>query len=98
MGVANQRKSKSPSWPYLSPLGAGVLFSLLGLVWLPWQRVHPVDPALREPLGYAPFWSHRFAEVTGARIDWNSYFISLFVIWVLCIVAALMLKMSSSHE
>ena len=82
----------------MAPLSAGVLFSLLALLWLPWERVHPADAFLRESLGYAPFWSHRFSAIPGAHVDWNSYFISLFVIWVLCIVAALMLRMSTTHD
>lgn len=98
MGAVYKEKSKAPSWPYVMPLCGGLLLSLLALFWLPWERVHPADASLREPLGYAPFWSHRFTSIIGAQIDWNSYLISLFIIWILCIVAALMLRMSSSHE
>ena len=98
MGRVDRQTTKSPAWPYLASLGSGLFLSFLALVWLPWERVHPADASLRESLGYAPLWSHRFDGITGAHIDWNSFFISLFVIWILCIVAAFMLKMSSSHE
>ena len=61
---------------------------------VPWERVHPLDASLREPLGYAPLWSHRFAAVTGAHVDWLSLVINLVVIWIIALAAALLLSMS----
>lgn len=72
--------------------------SLLALWWMPWQQVHPNDPSLRRTLGYAPYWSHRFASVTGAHIDWGSLGINLLVIWVICAAAALMFGISTHDD
>jgi hypothetical protein len=60
--------------------------------------VHPVDPSLREALGYASLWSHKFIDVPGARIDWTAFSINLAIIWVVCLAAVLMLNMSSHRE
>jgi hypothetical protein len=87
-----------PGWPTFAPLLAGIAFSGLASVWAPWERVHPVDASLREALGYAPLWSHKFSEVPGAHIDWSAFAINLSVIWVVCLAAILMLNMSSHHE
>jgi hypothetical protein len=75
-----------------------VFFSLLALLWLPWERVHPNDPSLREAIGYAPYWSHRFAAVPGSHIDWSSLVVNLLVVWVICGAAAVMLNMSNSRD
>jgi hypothetical protein len=85
-------------WTFVGPALAGIVFSMLACFWMPWERVHPNDAALRESLGYAPFWSHQFDNILGSRIDWSSFFINLAVIWVVCIAAALMLKVTSSRE
>lgn len=98
LGVLNHPKSRGTSWPILVPVGTGVFLSLLALLWAPWERVHPADQTLRELIGYAPLWSNRFASTANAHIDWNSLLISLLVIWILCAVAAFMLKMSATGD
>jgi hypothetical protein len=65
---------------------------------MPWERIHPNDPALRESLGYAPIWSHRFDAVMGVHKDWASFCINLAVIWTICIAASLMLSMSTHRD
>lgn len=85
-------------WTLLGPAVAGFVFSMLASFWMPWERVHPNDAGLRESLGYAPFWSHQFDDILGARIDWPSFLTNLAIIWVVCIAAALTLRVSASHE
>jgi hypothetical protein len=85
-------------WTFIGPTVAGIVLSMLASFWMPWERVHPNDAGLRESLGYAPFWSHQFDNIVGARIDWFSFFINLAVIWVVSIAAALMLKVNASHD
>jgi hypothetical protein len=85
-------------WPIFGPLLAGAALSLLALLWMPWERVHPSDASLREPIGYAPCWSHRFASVAGAHIDWTSLLINLAIIWVICCAGAVMLSMSARRD
>ena len=85
-------------WALIGPTVAGTVFSVLACFWMPWERVHPNDAGLRESLGYAPFWSHGFDNILGARIDWPSFFINLAIIWVVSIAAALVLKVSASHD
>jgi hypothetical protein len=87
-----------PRWPTLGPLMAGIIFSVLASFWAPWEMVHPVDASLRQALGYAPLWSHRFAGTQGAQVDWTAFSINLAVIWVVCLAAILMLNMSAQHE
>jgi hypothetical protein len=65
---------------------------------MPWERVHPNDASLRESIGYAPIWSHRFDAVPGAHVDWSSFLINLLMIWVICIAAAMMLGISSKRD
>lgn len=77
---------------------AGLVFTALAIVWVPWLRVHPNDFSLREGIGYAPLWSHRFDGVPGAHVDWTSLLINVVVIWIICGAAALMLKMSTGSE
>lgn len=94
--------SSSPNgqqrWPTLAPLMAGIVFSVLASFWAPWEVVHPTDASLRQSLGYAPLWSHKYGGVTGAHIDWTAFAINLAVIWVICLAAVLMLNMSSHRE
>lgn len=73
-------------------------FSLVAFLWMPWERVHPIDPNLREPIGYAPLWSHRFDAINGSRADWASFFVNLAVIWIICGAAAVMLSVSTSRD
>lgn len=87
-----------PRWPILGPLISGLIFSLLALFWVPWEKVHPNDPSLRQAIGYAPLWSHRFADVPGAHVDWTSFAVNVAVIWVICIAGALMLSMSARQD
>jgi hypothetical protein len=75
-----------------------VLFSLLAVLWTPWERVHPLDATLHEAIGYAPFWSQRFAKVLGARVDWASAGIAVATVWAMCAVAALILGMSAKRD
>ncbi len=67
---------------------------MMALIWMPWERVHPSDPSLRESIGAAPVWSHRFDGVLGAHIDWKTFLINLAVIWLICAAAAVMLRSS----
>ncbi|ABF41104.1 hypothetical protein Acid345_2103 [Candidatus Koribacter versatilis Ellin345] len=97
MGQPNVNESKG-SWAIWCPLCAGIIFSLLACVWMPWERIHPNDPNLRESLGYAPIWSHTFDAVMGVHKDWASFGINLAVIWTICIAAALMLSMSTRRD
>lgn len=90
--------NQSFPWNIVGPLGAGVLLSLLALLWVPWERVHPSDASLRESIGYAPLWTHRFDGVPGSHVDWTAFLINLMVIWVICIAAALLLNMSGRTE
>ena len=85
-------------WPTTAPLLAGAVFTLLASLWAPWQVVHPIDASLRQPLGYAPLWSHRYGSLAGAGVDWTGYGINLTVIWVVCLAAILMLNMSTSRD
>jgi hypothetical protein len=86
------------SWPLVASLVAGVFFSLVALLWLPWERVHPNDSSLKESIGYAPCWSHRFGSIPGAHVDWSSLIINLLVVWVICGAAAIMLNMSAARD
>jgi len=87
-----------PRWPVVAPLLSGVVFSLLALFWVPWEKVHPNDASLRQAIGYAPLWSHRFADIPGAHVDWTSFAVNLAVIWVICIAGALMLSVSTRPD
>jgi hypothetical protein len=85
-------------WNLLAPLSFGVFLSVLALFWTPWQRIHPNDASLRESIGWAPFWSHRFDDVVGARIDWMAFLTNLAIIWILCYAAAFMLRDKTPTE
>ncbi len=98
MGAVISKASKASPWTLWCPLCSGLVFSLLSCFWMPWERVHPNDSNLREALGYAPIWSHRFAATTGVHRDWPSFAISLAVIWTICFAAAFMLGMSTRQE
>ena len=93
-----QQPSSTTKWTIWTPLGTGMFFSLLACYWMPWQSIHPSDSSLRESLGYAPFWSHRFDAIAGAHVDWQSLVINLLIIWVLCIAATIMLSMSARRD
>ena len=47
--------------------------ALAGIVFLcfcsPWQQVNPTIANLVRPLGCAPLWSHKFANIPGAQVD-----------------------------
>jgi hypothetical protein len=60
--------------------------------------VHPNDTSLRESIGSAPFWSHRFDSVVGAQIDWISFLINLAIIWLLCFAGAYLLRNRAPHR
>jgi hypothetical protein len=84
----------SAKWTFLGPILIGVALSAMACALVPWVRVHPLDASLRESLGYAPLWSHRFLGVTGAHVDWVTFAINLAVIWIIALAAALLLSMS----
>lgn len=98
VAVISPESVRTPKWAYLAPLGAGVFFSFLALIWMPWEIVHPDDPSLRQAVGYAPYWSHRFAGITGAQVDWGALGVNLAVIWVICFAGAIMLGMSTRRD
>jgi hypothetical protein len=98
VGVSHAKKTGRLRWPYLVPLGAGIFFNLLTVSCAPWQRVHPLDASLHEAIGYAPFWSRRFAGVAGASVDWQSVGVAIATTWVMCAVAAIVLSMSATRD
>lgn len=89
---------KYSGWPTTAPLLAGIVFTFLASVWAPWQVVHPIDASLRQPLSYAPLWSHRYGNLPGAGINWTGFAVNVGVIWVVCIAAIIMLNMSTQHD
>lgn len=94
IGMASPAPSprKSIAWKVLAPIIIGIVLSALATLWMPWERVHPNDPTLRESIGSAPFWSHGFDGVVGARIDWISFLTNLAIIWILCVIGAVMMR------
>jgi hypothetical protein len=50
-----------------------VPLALAAMVFLcfctPWEQVHPTIANLTRPLGCAPLWSHKFANIPGAQVD-----------------------------
>ncbi len=98
VGDPDQKKAQNPRWPSVAPFALGLLLSLIAFFWAPWERVHPMDTTLREPLGYAPLWSHRFVNVAGASVDWSTLLVSLFAIWAICLAASLMLHQSARRD
>jgi hypothetical protein len=92
---------KQPSltkWTIWCPLCAGLLLSLIACFWMPWESVHPSDASLRQDLGYAPVWSHRFDAITGAHRDWQSLGVNLAIIWIICVAGTIMLSMSARRD
>lgn len=74
----------------------GIVLTIAALFWVPWEVVHPIDPSLRRSIGYAPLWTHRFANLPGAHPDWTSASINLAIIWIICGAASLMFRMSTT--
>lgn len=55
---------------------------------VPWERPHPTDPNLSIILGYAPLWSHRFAQVYSAHPDGTHLIFSLVLALLLPVTLA----------
>ncbi len=98
VGMFRQDNSKTSWWPIAVPLGLGLVLTGLAFLWMPWEQVHPNDPSLTEPLGYAPYWSQHFKNVIGAHIDWGEFTVNLLSVWVICAAAAFMLHVANRRE
>src|SRR5581483_11534895 len=55
---------------------------------VPWERPHPTDPNLSILLGYAPLWSHRFAQTAAAHPDGMHLVFALFLAFLLPLTLA----------
>ena len=54
----------------------------------PWTPTPPGSSAAHDSLGYAAIWSHRFATIAGARVDWGAFAILAGVVAFFAIVIA----------
>jgi hypothetical protein len=77
----------------LRGFGISLSLAIIGIGLLccssPWQQVDSSDTGIYRTLGYAPIWSHQFAQIKGAQIDSEEFTVCAIVILVVAIVGGI---------